>query len=362
MAWDSNIFSSRDNIVADRIQIIRPGLTISTLDPNYKFTLTTFLQRFEHDVSPDDSRTDAGVELKGTIRAQRNLDVNVGISAGRVTSPRSDVQRRDLPTDAAEPIALNHYSAWAGLRRDLNPVISTTTVTVEKDNYFNVRSTAGSTINLQYLDRESANVAQETDLRLSHRLLLFSRQRASMITYRDEPGFTQDDFVRFETVNGIQVGFTPLITGKFSFHFAEDHFWNTAINADPERAYAFDLAWSPARNIRLRAGVKRDFGGVSIALDSSGGRRTHADAAIEYDITRQLFFRATFTHLHANEASLISGEQRIENSQTYAASLGYQMNRFWSLVLDYAYERRDAVDETSEFKRHIVQTGVIARF
>jgi hypothetical protein len=38
------------------------------------------------------------------------------------------------------------------------------------------------------------------------------------------------------------------------------------------------------------------------------------------------------------------------------------MNRFWSLVFDYAYERRDAVDETAEFKRHIVQTGVIARF
>ena len=39
--------------------ILRPGLTVSTLDPNYKFTLRTNIDHLEYDVSPSENRTDA---------------------------------------------------------------------------------------------------------------------------------------------------------------------------------------------------------------------------------------------------------------------------------------------------------------
>ena len=359
--WDSNIFSSKENVVADRILFIRPGLTVSTLDPNYKFTLRTSIEHLDYEVSPSESRTDAKADLRGTIRVQRDSDVNVGLTAARVTEPRS-IQRRDLPEDAAEPVVHNQYAAWVGLRKIFNPVASTTTVTVENDNYFNVRSNSGTSINLQYLDRDVARLSQETELRLSHRLLLFSRQRVSMSTFRNEPGFIQRDSVKFETVNGIEVVFTPLVKGKFSFHFGEEHFWASVIQSDPERIYSAELSWSPHRNVRIKTGFSRDFGGVSFDLDSVGGRRTRADIALEYDITRQLFFRASFAHLHANEASIISGAGRLENTYTYKASLGYELTRFWSLYLDYSYEQRDANISTKEFERQIIQTGVVARF
>jgi hypothetical protein len=360
--WDSNIFSSKENVVADRILFIRPGLTVSTLDPNYKFTLRASLDHLEYEVSPSDSRTGATADLRGSIRVQRDREILVGLTAARVTEPRSSVQRRDLPEDAAEPVVHNQYSAWVGLRRTFNPVVSTTTVTVENDNYFNVRSNSGTSINLQFLDRDAAKLSQETELRLSHRLLLFSLQRVNMTTYRNEPGFIQRDSVKFETVNGIEVAFTPLIKGKFSFHFGEEHFWASAIQSDPERIYKAELSWSPSRNVRIKAGFTRDFGGVSFDFDSVGGRRTRADIVLEYDITRQLFFRAGFAHLHANEASITSGAGRLENTYLYKASLGYELTRFWSLYLDYSFEQRDANFAINEFERQIIQTGVVARF
>ncbi len=359
--WDSNIFSSRDNVVADRILVIRPGLTVSTIDPNYKFTLRTSMEHLDYDKSDSESRTDARADLRGTVRAQRNLEVDVGLTAARVNEPRS-IQRRDLPEDAADPVRHNQYAAWVGLRRNLNPVVSTTTVTWENDNYFDVRTNSGNRINLQYLDRDAAKVTQETDLRLSQRLLLFTRQRLITTIYRDEPGFIQRDSVKFETVQGIEVGFTPLIRGKFSVHFGDEHFWTRSIEADPELIYSAEVSWTPTRKLRLKAGFARDFGGVSFDLDSVGGRRTRADFLLEYEITRQLYFRASFAHLHANEAGLISGAGRLENYYQYKASLGYEMNRFWSLFLDYDYERRDANFEINEFERHIIQTGVVARF
>jgi hypothetical protein len=344
--WDSNIFSSKENVVADRIFYVRPGLTVSTLDPNYRFTLRTAVESLDYDISPAESRTDAKAELRGSIRMQRDSELLVGLVAARVTEPRS-VQRRDLPEDAAEPVLHNQYSAWVGLRRIYNPVISTTTVAVDNDNYFNVRSNAGTSINLQYLDRDAGKITQETDLRLSHRLLLFSRQRATMTTYRNEPGFIQRDSIKFETVNGIEVGFTPLVKGRFSFHFAEEHFWANVVESDPERIYSAELAWWPLRNCGSRRALTRDFGGVSFDLDSVGGRRTRADVVLEYDITRQLFFRAGFAHLHANEASIGQGAGRLENTYVFKASLGYECPRFWSVYLDYAYERREANFETT---------------
>jgi hypothetical protein len=160
MAWDSNIFSSKTNVVADRILFVRPGLTVSTLDPNYKFTFRTSIQHLDYEVSPADSRTDALAEMRGTIRVQRDSEIGVGLTAAHLTDPRSSVLRRDLPQDAAEPIAHNQYSAWVALRRDFNPAVSTTTVTVVNDDYYNVRSNAGTTINLQYLDRDAARLSR----------------------------------------------------------------------------------------------------------------------------------------------------------------------------------------------------------
>jgi hypothetical protein len=191
-------------------------------------------------------------------------------------------------------------------------------------------------------------------------LLLFSRERVIMTTYRNVPGFIQDDSVKFETVNGIEVGITPLITGRFSFQFGEEHFWDSTIQSDPERIYRAELAWSPSRNIRIKAGLTRDFGGVSLTLDSVGGRRTHADLLLEYEITRQLFFPRSPICMPTGE--LECGERAPRNTYFYKASVGYEISRFWTWYVDYAYERRDANIETNEFGRQIIQTGVVARF
>jgi hypothetical protein len=362
MAWDSNIFSTKAHVVADRIVILRPGLTVSTVDPNYKFTFRANMQQLEYDVSPSDNRLDGFADLHGSIRVQKDTTLDVGLVAARIADPRNSIVRRDLPLNAAEPVVHNQYSAWVALRRNFNPVVSTTTLTVLNDNYYDVPSIGGTPINMQYLDRDVARLTQETDFRVSHRLLLFSREYVSMYTYRNVQGFIQDDSVKFETVNGIEVGITPLITGRFSFGFGEEHFWASTIQSDPELIYRAELLWSPARNIRLKAGFARDFGGVSMTLDAVGGRRTGADFVLEYDITRQLFFRANFIHLHANELSLSSGNGRLENTYFYKASLGYQISQYWSWYIDYAYERREAKVEADEFDRQIIQSGLVSRF
>jgi hypothetical protein len=361
MVWDSNIFSSKEHIIADRIQFVRPGLTVTTLDPNYRFVLRAGLDHLAYDLSPSEDRTDARGELRGAIRVQRDAAIDVGAFAARVSEPRS-VQRRDLPGDAASPVVHNQYSAWIGLRKLYNPLVWTTLVTVENDNYFNVRSNSGGTINLQYLDRDVAKVSQTFDVRLSHRLALFSAQRLTTSVYRNEPGFIQRDSVKFDTLNGVEVAFTPLIKGKFSFQFGEEHFWATAIEGEPELTYRAELAWLPRRNIRITTGLARDFGGVNFDLDSNAGRRTRADIVLDYEITRQLFFRSSFGYLHANEASIATGSGRLEDTYLYKVSLGYELTRYWLLYLDYAYERRDALSEADEFQRQIIQTGVIARF
>ena len=56
------------------------------------------------------------------------------------------------------------------------------------------------------------------------------------------------------------------------------------------------------------------------------------------------------------------GNERLENTYFYKASLGYEITRYWVWYLDYAYERRDANIEPNEFDRQIIQSGLIARF
>jgi hypothetical protein len=176
------------------------------------------------------------------------------------------------------------------------------------------------------------------------------------------PGFVQRDSVKYETVNGAEVGITPLVKTRFTFQFAEEHFWATVIESDPELIYSAELTWSPARHVRIRSSFSRDFGGVSFDLDSVGGRRTRADIILDYEITRQLFFRSSFGYYHANENSLTTGAGRLEDTYLAKASLGYEFTRFWIVYLDCSWERRDANIDVNEYERQIVQTGVIARF
>jgi hypothetical protein len=359
--WDSNIFSNRDNIIADRILLLRPGITVTTLDPNYKFTLRASMEHLDYEVSPSENRTDAQAELRGTIRVERDREIHVGTSAAHLSEPRSP-QRRDLPEDAARPVEHNQYAAWLGFRKIFNPGTSTTTLTVESDDYLDARSNSGERINLQHLDRNTVKVAEEFEARLSHRLALFSRHLMTTIKYRDEPGFLQRDSIKYETVNGIEIGITPLIFSKLYFHFGEEHFWTRQFESDPERIYTAELTWSPRRNVVLKTTFARDFGGSSFELDSVGGRRTRADVILDYSITRRLFFRASFAYLHANEASLQTGQTRIEDTFLYKASLAYELTRYWNWYVDYAFEKRDAVIASDEFERAIVQTGVVARF
>ncbi len=359
--YDSNVFSTHTDVASDRIVFVRPGLTVTTLDPNRKFTFRAMLENLEYERNPSEDRTDYRGDIDGKIRVQRDFEIQMNAAAGRVNEPRS-LTRRDIPTNAATPVAYNQYTASTAFIRYWQPLVATTTVRFENDNYFNVRSTSGGTINLQSLDRDVLRVTQEEELRLSHRLRLFSRQGLTSSDYRDEPGFIERDSVKFETVNGVLVGFSPLVSGRFTFRFAEEHFHSTSIENTPELSYGAELTWSPLRKLRLRAEFLRDFGGVNFDLDSVGGRRTRADFVLDYAITSQLFARASFAYLHANEGSISTGTSRVEDTYIYRGSLGYQMNRYWSLFMDYTYERRDTAIDINQFERQIIQASAVARF
>lgn len=359
--WDSNVFLNRQNAISDRIAYLSPGLAISTIDPNYRFTFQVDADHLEYDRLDSETRTDVRGQLDGTARIRRDTELDVNLFAGQIHEARS-ATRRDLPDDLAEPAQLNRYLGRVALRQFFNPLTSTTYVSFDNNNYFNGRSNGGGIVNLQDLDRDVWTVGHDADFRFSHRLMFFSQQRVINSDYRDLGVTNPRDSTKFETTNGIEVGLTPLITANLSFRFGKEEFVTNVVQSDPERAYTGGLTWSPRRNLRFRTLLAREFGGTNFELDASGGRRTRATFDAEYDITRQLLFRGGFAYVHANEASLSSGVQRVEDAYAYRASLSYQLNRYWSLYSDYVFEQRDSTIDADTYDRHIIQGGVVGRF
>lgn len=359
--WDSNLFLSQNDRVSDRIAYVRPGLTVSTLDPNYKFTFRGEIDRLEYDRNEAENRSDFRGEVNGTIRVRRDTEIDVSTFAGHIHELRSAL-RRDLPDDIGEPVPINRYIGRVALRQYFYPLISTTFVSFENDNYFNVRSNTGGIINLQASDADVWTVGHEAEFRLSPRLSFFSRQRVINSDFRDVGVTNPRDSTRFETVNGIEVALTRLISTNLAFRYGKEDFVTDVFRADPERAYLAGLTWSPRRYLRFRTSFAREFGGFSFEQDIGGGRRTRATFDAEYDISRRLLFRGGVAYLHGNEASVIAGGQRIEDSYAYRASLSFQLNRYWSLYSDYMFEQRNSTLDLDSYDRHIIQGGVIARF
>src|SRR5262245_19302725 len=67
-AYDSNIFSTHDNATSDRILFVRPGLVVSTLDPNYRFTLRGYLEDIEYEKTTSENRLNAHIDINGKVR------------------------------------------------------------------------------------------------------------------------------------------------------------------------------------------------------------------------------------------------------------------------------------------------------
>lgn len=359
--YDSNVYSSNTDVAADRILLLRPELSISNLDPNHRFTFRAMIEDLEYERLKSENRTDARAEIDGKIRIRRDLGLDVRASAARLNEVRS-LTNRDLPTNAAGPARYDQYIGSMSLVRTADPMVATTTVGVQKDDYSSVESTSGTLINLQYLDRDMLRVGQEEDIRLSHRVRLFGAQTMTASNYRNVPGYQQRDSVKFDVLSGVEIGITPLIKTKFTFRFGEEHFKDPTIDSEPELDYGAEISWLPRRYLRVRAGVAREFGGVNFDLDSEGGIRTRVDVGIDYEMSRRLLARAGFYYLHADETSISTGETRIEDTYVYRASLAYQMNRYWSAFADYAFEKRESDDVVDTFQRQIVQAGVTAKF
>ena len=201
--------------------ILRPGLTVSTLDPNYKFTFRANLAAARlRGLAVRQPHWTVWRTCTATFACNETRLLDVGLVAARITEPRSSILRRDLPENAAEPVLHNQYSAWVGLRRNFNPVVSTTTVTVLQRRLLQCpvhRRHAASTCSISTATWPGLPRRPTCGSRIA--CCCSAGERVSMNTYRNVQGFIQDNSIKFETVNGIEVGFTPLINGQILLSF-----------------------------------------------------------------------------------------------------------------------------------------------
>ena len=141
MVWDSNIFASKENVVADRILVHssrldrqHAGSELQIHTPHHRRTISNTRSR-----RPRAAPT-RKAELRGTIRMQRDSELLVGLVAARITEPRSSSSAAICPRMRPSPCRTTSIRPGWGCAEIYNPVISTTTVAVDNDNYFNVRS------------------------------------------------------------------------------------------------------------------------------------------------------------------------------------------------------------------------------
>lgn len=357
---DSNILYSNTNAARDWVFFVRPGLSIATTDPNYRFVLRTDIEHLEYRESDADSRTNATATLDGTVRAARDLEFDVGASARHANDQRT-ATRRDLPTNLAEPAPHDAYSSRLAMRSFFRPVISTLAVDYATDSYSSVRSVTGSIVDLRFLDRDMLTVSHKTEVPFSQRFRFVNRVAWIETDYRNVPLVVPRDSSKVEVSNGVEVVFSPVLRGDFTFLYGKSDFTSPLIVADPENFYTLNLIWQPRSYFTLRFNAAREFGGVNFEQDFGAGRRTRLGVTMDYGITRRLTWRAGFNYVHANGDNLL-GATRVEDQYVYNTSLGYAVNDRVSLFLDYNLENYNSTISAEQYDRQVIQAGVIARY
>jgi hypothetical protein len=359
--YDSNIFERHRNVVDDFVLYAQPMVTLVSNRRDASAIIEFGATHQQYTRSHDDTFTDLFSRFGARRALNRDFEFEVFGSYEWLHEKRQ-FTNKDLPDNLAGPAPHAVVTGGMTLVHHVNALVNRVTLRYVSDDYENVPSTAGERLNLRYKDNEKVVAEHEVQYDVTSRLRLFAIAGVEATDYGPQKGTDppRDNTKTFGTL-GTLFWVTPLINAKLTAAFDQQDFDSPLVHSKPGRFYTAQLTWLPRPQLSLFIRAARIFSDVNFTTDVSSSKGYAAAFGVDYLVNSRLRWISQAGFTHADEISLRS-LSRTEDEVFVATSLGYTINRFWTLSLGYQRIARDSTSDEDTYKRDVVQALLISKF
>jgi len=351
VTYDSNIFATRRDRVADTVFSVAPRLRFGSDWARHGLELETGLVHRRYARTASESTTDAEARLRGWLDIGGDAKLSLSGAAGRLHEPR---EAMDAPGALARPLGYTFYEVHAVLQKRFNDVglwLSGRSVRFVYDDAVLRNGTRVPSTGRDLVVHElGAGLAYS----VSATTAVFGEILANR---RDHLRHGRPDSHGYRALAGIDLSAGGMLRARLGAGYFEQRYSGGTSGRVGGAAYLAAVDWSPSPLWTISINGERRV--ADTVYGTSAGRvDTGLGATIYYEIARGIVLRAGADYWRQDYIA----NPRRDEVKTLRGGADYYFHRRVSLGIDYSHTIRKSNFSIYDYSRTFVGLNAQAKF
>lgn len=344
--YNDNIFAADDDEEADFITHLQPNLLAASQWNNHALNFRGGADVGLYADNTDENYEDYNFGFDGRYDISRNDNLFGGASFA------NQHEERGSPDDVngEEPTEYDTYNTFAGGEAGFNRVTVRVTGDYTRNDYDDVETSAGATINNDDRDRDRYEARTRISYEIQENFDAFVEGAYNTVDYddaQDDAGFNRDSD-GYEAVVGTEFDLTGLTFGEVFAGWREQDYDDPAFDKISAPTVGLSLTSNITPLTTVQAFVQRQVqettsGGASGILTSTAG------VSVDHELLRNLILNANANY----SLSDYEGIDREDDNYRFGLGARYLVNRYFEAGAGYDHVARESTSAGSDYTQNI---------
>ncbi|MEQ1718653.1 MAG: outer membrane beta-barrel protein [Hyphomicrobium sp.] len=353
VVFDDNIFGTDAEKVADVRTELTPVARFGSqfgrhvLDFSLDGKLVNYAENTDQDFA----------NIRGRASGALHFDHAHTLSAGVLSSLEHEERNSpSIPFSAAEPVAVLHNRAAAGITRDVGRLYGTISAAAESWDFNDARSISGSMLDLDPRDTKVYSTQLRAGYRMSPGYEIIGKVRGLKTDNVGDEG-TNTSSLGWEALAGLAFETNPLLRWRILGGFGVRDYERAGVESLTTSLAEGEVQWLPTQRLTIYGTLTRrvnETGGP----DGSSLVQTGLDIRADYEIYHNLLL---------NVGAMVREDQSISTGTAelvYGGRIGleYYFSKNWLFTFVYEHDVRESESDSRDMHRNRFMVGAKLRF
>jgi len=353
-AYDDNVFATDDDAVdvngnkiekeGDFLFQVLPSVTVQSDFNRHQLRFSTGADVGRYADNTSENYIDYFVTGGGRYDVTGDAAISTNLAYRQLHEDRGDP---DAPTAASEPIEFTRSNAELAYQQRFNRVIGRVGIGAENEDYDDVASVTGTTLDQDDRDRWAYSTVGQIGYDLYPGYQPFLRFTYTRTKY--DEGIVKPDSDTYEAVVGTTLDLTNLLTGEVFIGYLSRKYDEEAFEDFTGLAFGLKLDYAITQITSLNGTISRTVE-EGFAITPNPRDRTTFEVGVDHELLRNVILSARAQYQIDDYQS---GDQE-EDFYLLEAGATYSLNRNFYLRGTYSYSMRDSSVRFDDYDRNLV--------
>jgi hypothetical protein len=341
--YDDNVFATENNKQGDFIFQVLPTIVAQSDFSRHQLRFSAGADVGRYADNTSENFVDYFVTGSGRYDITGDASVSTNLAYRKLHEDRGDP---DSPTTASEPIKFTRTNAELAYQQRFNRVVGRIGIGAENENYDDVSSLIGRTLDQDDRDRWAYSATGQVGYDLYPGYQPFLRFTYTRTEYQE--GIVKPNSDNYEAVVGTSLDLTNLLTGEVFIGYLARSYDESAYSNFSGLAYGLKLDYAVTQLTSITGnisrGVEEGFSGTPNPRD-----RTTFQLGVNHELLRNL----VLSGLAEYQMDDYQNTSQQEDFYLIQAGATYNINRNLYLRGTYSYSTRDSNIPGNDYERNL---------